>query len=344
MARSADDEGQQESEETPTTTVEFEGISVSHDSIRENDEQATTITLTVTLDKTAATDETITLEIVSPTQGKTAKRNEDFDATLPETLTIARGQRTGTAQLTLTPKDNTTADGDKAFAVQATSSSGHAAIINIKIIDNDAAGEPQAWLTPNPAEVAILCRRSSLENLYRAHQPRQRSWSELTRPAPIRPLRSPVANRCPPETTVQPKETIRPTRGRQDGWSLHVKACQAGQTKILLIDYDTDEVVQQYAVNVEASTSAAASTALNPSYPNPFNSETTLSYTLPTASDIRLEVFILNGQRVAVLHEGFQAAGYHTLSLDASDLASGVYLYRLTTPEGRFVQKFTLLR
>ena len=83
-----------------------------------------------------------------------------------------------------------------------------------------------------------------------------------------------------------------------------------------------------------------ASTALNPSYPNPFNSETVLSYTLPTASDIRLEVFTLNGQRVAVLHEGFQAAGYHTIAMDASDWASGVYLYRLTTPEGRFVQKF----
>ena len=134
-------EDQQGSEEQPTTAVELEGISTSHDSIRENDEQATVITLTVTLDRAAATDETITLAIISPTQGKTAKHNEDFDATLDETLTIAKGQKTGTAQLTLTPKDNTTAEGDKAFAVQATSSSGHAALINIKIIDNDAAVE-----------------------------------------------------------------------------------------------------------------------------------------------------------------------------------------------------------
>ena len=78
--------------------------------------------------------------------------------------------------------------------------------------------------------------------------------------------------------------------------------------------------------------------------PTPLTARRVLSYTLPTASDIRLEVFTLNGQRVAVLHEGFQAAGYHTIAIDASDLASGVYLYRLTTPEGRFVQKFTLLR
>ena len=93
-----DGEDQPESEGQPTTTVELEGISSSHDSIREDDEQATVITVTVTLDKAAATDETITLAIVSPTQGKTAKRDEDFEATLdskPSPLQKARerGQR-----------------------------------------------------------------------------------------------------------------------------------------------------------------------------------------------------------------------------------------------------------
>ncbi len=130
-----------QTEEKSTPTVELDGISSSHTSVRENDEQATVITLTVTLDKTAAIDEKITLAIVTPTQGKAAKHDEDFDATLEDTLTIAKGQRTGTAQLTLTPKDNTTADSDKAFAVQATSSSGHRALINIKIVDDEMEDE-----------------------------------------------------------------------------------------------------------------------------------------------------------------------------------------------------------
>ena len=343
----ADDESsgedQPESEEQPTTAIELEGISSSHDSIRENDEQATTITLTVTLDKAAAADETITLAIVSPTEGKTAKHNEDFDATLEETLTIAKGQRTGTAQLTLTPKDNTTAEGDKAFAVQATSSSGHSALINIKIIDNDSAVEPQAWLMPEPAGVEFYAD----DPAWKTFTVHTNLDSVLVRanPSGSDPAIEVAGGREVPTTDYCPAEgNDRPTRGRRDGWSLHVKACQAGRTKILLIDYDTDAVVQQYEVNVEAYQSASATTALNPSYPNPFNSETILSYTLPTASDIRLEVFTLNGQRVAVLHEGFQAAGYHTIAIDASALASGVYLYRLTTPEGRFAQKFTLLR
>ena len=342
----ADDESsgedQPESEGQSTSAVELEGISASHDSVRENDGQATTITLTVTLDKAATTDETITLTLVSPLVGKTAQRGEDFDAVLAETLTIAKGQRTGTAQLVLTPKDNTTAEGDKAFAVQATSSSGHAALINIKIIDNDSASEPQARLTPDPAEVAF----SADDPAWKTFTVHTNLDSVLVRanPSGSDPALEVAGGQQVPTRDYCPAEgNDRPTRGRRDGHNLHVKACQAGQTKILLIDYDTGAVVQQYEVKVEG-TGVAATTALNPSYPNPFNSETVLSYTLPTASDIRLEVFTLSGQRVAVLHEGFQAAGYHTLAMDASALASGVYLYRLTTPEGRFAQKFTLLR
>ena len=203
--------------------------------------------------------------------------------------------------------------------------------------------EPQARLTPDPAEVKFSADdpvwktftvHTNLDSvLVRANPPGSDPAIEVSGGQ-----QAPTRDYCPAEGND------RPTSGRRDGWNLHVKACQAGQTKILLIDYDTDTVLQQYEVNVEAATSAAASTALNPNYPNPFNSETVLSYTLPTAADIRLEVFTLSGQRVAVLHEGFQAAGYHTIAMDASDLASGVYLYRLTTPEGRFVQKFTLLR
>ena len=209
--------------------------------------------------------------------------------------------------------------------------------------ENDAASAPQAWLTPDPAEVAFY-----------ADDPAWKTFTVHTNldsvlvhanPSGSDPAIEVAGGSRPPTREYCPAEgNDRPTRGRRDGWNLYVKACQVGQTKILLKDYDTGEVVQQYEVNVEASTSAAATTALNPSYPNPFNSETVLSYTLPTASDIRLEVFTLNGQRVAVLYEGLQAAGYHTIAMDASALASGVYLYRLTTSEGRFVQKFTLLR
>ena len=83
--------------------------------------------------------------------------------------------------------------------------------------------------------------------------------------------------------------------------------------------------------------------------PNPFNSQTILSYFLLEPGPVRLEVFALSGQRVAVLHQGPQQAGYHRLHWDGRDdlglsVASGAYLYRLVTSEDILTRKLILLR
>ena len=83
--------------------------------------------------------------------------------------------------------------------------------------------------------------------------------------------------------------------------------------------------------------------------PNPFNSQTVLSYFLHAPGPARLEVFSLTGQRVAVLHQGPQQAGYHRLRWNGRDdadrpVASGLYLYRLMTDEGALTRKLMLLR
>ena len=83
--------------------------------------------------------------------------------------------------------------------------------------------------------------------------------------------------------------------------------------------------------------------------PNPFNSQTVLSYFLLEPGPARLEVFALTGQRVAVLHQGPQQAGYHRLHWDGWDdaghpLASGTYLYRLVADEVVLTRKLILLR
>ncbi len=83
--------------------------------------------------------------------------------------------------------------------------------------------------------------------------------------------------------------------------------------------------------------------------PNPFNSGTVISWFQLQSGPARLEVFALTGQRVAVLREGPQKAGFHRLRWDGRDaqgrpLASGVYVYRLATSEGVQTRKLTLLR
>ena len=83
--------------------------------------------------------------------------------------------------------------------------------------------------------------------------------------------------------------------------------------------------------------------------PNPFNSQTVLAYFLQAPGSARLEVFTLTGQRVAVLQQGPQQAGYHRLHWDGRDaagrpVASGAYLYRLVTDEVVLTRKLILLR
>ncbi|TVR34858.1 MAG: T9SS C-terminal target domain-containing protein [Balneolaceae bacterium] len=71
-------------------------------------------------------------------------------------------------------------------------------------------------------------------------------------------------------------------------------------------------------------------------YPNPFNTNTQITYTLPEVMEISLVVYNMTGQRVATLVDGQQNAGEHSTTFDASNLASGIYIYRLTA--GSFVE------
>jgi len=83
---------------------------------------------------------------------------------------------------------------------------------------------------------------------------------------------------------------------------------------------------------------------LTQNYPNPFNPSTTIKYELPTSTVVRLSVFDMLGREVSVLVNERKDAGVHEVRFDGSNLASGVYLYRLEA--GGFVQslKLTLLR
>ncbi|MBU0517344.1 right-handed parallel beta-helix repeat-containing protein [bacterium] len=79
-------------------------------------------------------------------------------------------------------------------------------------------------------------------------------------------------------------------------------------------------------------------------YPNPFNPVTTIRYHLPEFRQVNIRVYDIQGRRVAKLVDGCREAGYHEVTFDASDLASGVYLYTLQTGDYQATGKMVLMK
>ena len=107
-----------------------------------------------------------------------------------------------------------------------------------------------------------------------------------------------------------------------------------------------------YAWNLDGGVASQTSTEteaglpgpldLGSNYPNPFNPETTIAFTLAEAGPVRLEVFDASGRRVATLLDAPRPAGRHAVRWDAGGLASGVYLCRLSAAHQTRTRLLTL--
>jgi hypothetical protein len=79
-------------------------------------------------------------------------------------------------------------------------------------------------------------------------------------------------------------------------------------------------------------------------YPNPFNPRTTISWQLSVNSNVSLNVYNLQGQKVKTLLSASQLAGFHSIELDASGMASGVYFYMLEAGAYFEIKKMIVLK
>ena len=94
-------------------------------------------------------------------------------------------------------------------------------------------------------------------------------------------------------------------------------------------------------VSVDDDEYIAHSYSLYQNYPNPFNPVTTIRFSIPHREQVELTVYDLLGRKVETLIDEELNVGVHTVSFDASRLASGVYVYRLRA--GTFVENKRML-
>jgi len=88
---------------------------------------------------------------------------------------------------------------------------------------------------------------------------------------------------------------------------------------------------------------------LNPNFPNPFNSGTSISFDAPGAQDVELTIFNVLGQRIRTLFSGVSVPGRNTVRWDGKDnagrnISTGVYFYQLRTPTSVISKKMMMIK
>ena len=84
---------------------------------------------------------------------------------------------------------------------------------------------------------------------------------------------------------------------------------------------------------------------LSQNYPNPFNPATRISFSVPQSGPVRLTVYTLLGQPVAILFNAIASSGVvYSCVLNGDHLASGIYLYSLHSANGNTVKKMCLMK
>ena len=92
------------------------------------------------------------------------------------------------------------------------------------------------------------------------------------------------------------------------------------------------------------TTEIPAQYVLYQNFPNPFNPATSIRFGLPKATHVKLEVYNIQGQRMAIALDDFLDSGYHVINFEAINFASGIYLYKIETGEFVEVKKMLLIK
>ncbi len=131
------------------------------------------------------------------------------------------------------------------------------------------------------------------------------------------------------------------TAGRQyfyrvRGFNSNINSSYSNEASVIITDVNGEEAIP-------------TSFALYQNYPNPFNPSTTIKFAVPTPTQVVIDVYDLNGQKIATIMNEGKAAGYHTVSWNGknnrgADVTSGIYFYSIRAGSFTEVRKMLLLK
>lgn len=103
-------------------------------------------------------------------------------------------------------------------------------------------------------------------------------------------------------------------------------------------------VTDEFTVSAQNEEPIPTDIALHQNFPNPFNPSTVISYSVSNEAPVRISVYDMLGRQVAVLVNEMRVPGHYQVNFDASELSSGIYLYRLDVGSHSISRRMTLVK
>lgn len=123
-----------------------------------------------------------------------------------------------------------------------------------------------------------------------------------------------------------------------------------GTLTVKVTDSDGGEIEETIVIIIEKVTSIGEDKqipvefTLSQNYPNPFNPSTQIKYQLPKAEEVSLKIFDLTGRVIFSQRNNLQPAGTYTITIDAANLSSGIYIYQVKAGDFVEIKKMTLIK
>lgn len=122
------------------------------------------------------------------------------------------------------------------------------------------------------------------------------------------------------------------------------KGLNAGVYNYRLKQIDFNGNFEYYNLSNEVVIGVPNAFELSQNYPNPFNPETKIDYSVPVNENVKLNLYDMSGKLVRTLVNEFRSAGYYSYRLNASDLSSGIYIYKLESGSVSISRKLMLVK